>query len=124
VIDFSEQRSYAEVPVILIKVALVPTAASSLEAAVLRIIVFTPVLYSVAGLLWMKAAVGTGGAPHGNGADAFAGAVAGYAVDFAVAKPTRKTAPGASRVGLNPWFLVNLVPPAIGATLAYDLSHR
>jgi hypothetical protein len=68
--------------------------------------------------------VGTGGAPHGNGADAFAGAVAGYAVDVAIEKLTHKTGPGDSRIGLNPWFLANLVPPAIGATLAYDVSHR
>jgi hypothetical protein len=70
------------------------------------------------------AMVGTGGAPHGSGAHAFAGAVAGYAVDVAIEKLTHKTGPGDSRVGLNPWFLANLVPPAIGATLAYDVSHR
>lgn len=69
--------------------------------------------------------IGTGGAPHGNGADAVAGTMAGYAADLVldeiVARVSRSHPNGVLKTTA---FWANFVLPAIGATLAYDLSRR
>jgi len=69
--------------------------------------------------------IGTGRAPHGSGADAVAGTMAGYAADLVldgiVAAASRSHE---NRVLKTAAFCANFVLPAVGATLAYDLSRR
>jgi hypothetical protein len=69
--------------------------------------------------------IGTGGARHGSGSDAVAGTMAGYAADVIldgiVAAASRSHE---NRVLKTTAFFANFVLPAVGATLAYDLSRR
>jgi hypothetical protein len=67
--------------------------------------------------------VGTGGAPHGNGSDAVAGTMAGYAADLILDGIAAKVSHG-NRVVNASIFVANFILPAVGATLAYDLSRR
>jgi len=71
-------------------------------------------------------AIGTGGAPHGNGGDAFTGVMVGYGADLALggllsATPLGHSENGVARVAV---FAAALVIPAVGGTLAYDHAHR
>jgi hypothetical protein len=70
--------------------------------------------------------VGTGGAPHGSTADAVAGTLVGWAATL-VATPLVSKIPlvRSHPDGLLPLaYLAAFALPAVGATLAYDRSHR